>query len=93
VPRVLYFCREHPGRASHGSRRAKAAALEPARANRFRHPMLGMYVEYVFDFARAVWTSPLSWRDRFGCTWEVAGWALGAVTAGMRRSSASSTTG
>ncbi len=85
VPRALYYRRDHPGRASHGSRRARATALGPHRANRFRHPMLRMYVEYVFDFVRAVWTSPLSWRDRFGCLLEISGWLLSALRPGRWR--------
>ena len=85
VPRVLYFRREHPGRASHGSRRARAAALGPGRANRIRNPMVRMYVEYVLDFARAVWSAPVSPRERLWCLLEVAGWALSVVRPGRRR--------
>ena len=85
VPRVLYFRREHPGRASHGTRRARAAALGPGRANRIRNPMVRMYVEYVLDFARAVWSAPVSPRERFWCLLEVAGWALSFVRPGRRR--------
>ena len=85
VPRVLYFRREHPGRASHGSRRARAAALGPGRANRIRNPMVRMYVEYVLDFARAVWSAPVSRRERWWCLLEVAGWALSVVRPGRRR--------
>jgi glycosyltransferase involved in cell wall biosynthesis len=85
VPRVLYFRREHPGRASHGTRRARAAALGPGRANRIRNPMLRMYVEYVLDFARAVWSAPVSARERFLCLLEVAGWALSVLWPGRRR--------
>jgi glycosyltransferase involved in cell wall biosynthesis len=86
VPRVMYYRREHPDRASHGSRRARAAALGPARANRLRHPMARMYVEYVYDFARAVWAAPLSLRERLGCTVEIADWAWDAVKPGRWRS-------
>ena len=38
VPRVLYYCRQHADQASHGNRRAKAAALGPRRANRSGSP-------------------------------------------------------
>ena len=85
VPRVLYFRREHPNRASHGTRRARAATLAPGRANRIRNPMLRMYVEYVLDFARAVWLAPVTRRERFWCLLEVAGWVLSCLWPGRRR--------
>jgi glycosyltransferase involved in cell wall biosynthesis len=85
VPRILYFRREHPGRASHGTRRARAAALGPGRANRIRNPMVRMYVEYVLDFARAVWAAPVSTRERVWCLLEVARWALSVLRPGRRR--------
>jgi len=92
VPRVLYYCRQHTGQASHGNRRAKAAALGPARANRLVHPMVRMYAEYVLGFTRAVWTAPLSPRERWGCTWEVAAWMFSAWTSRWLRPSTRSAT-
>jgi glycosyltransferase involved in cell wall biosynthesis len=84
VPRILYYRREHAGRASHGSRRARAVALDPRRANRIRNPMLRMYAEYVLDFARAVWAAPIPVRERAWCLLEVAGWAISSLWPGRR---------
>ena len=43
VPEVLYFRRDHPGRASRaGNRRDRAAALDPRRRNPWRYPMVVM---------------------------------------------------
>jgi glycosyltransferase involved in cell wall biosynthesis len=85
VPHVLYYRRDHPRRASHGTRRERATALGPGRADRFRHPMIRMYAEYVGGFARAVWRAPLSRRERLACLVEVGGWALSCVVPRRRR--------
>jgi glycosyltransferase involved in cell wall biosynthesis len=85
VPEVLYFRRDHPGRASRaGTRQARAATLDPARSSRLRHPLARMYAEYVLGFVAAVWSAPLSGPDRARCFAEVGRWLLGRA-AGTRR--------
>jgi glycosyltransferase involved in cell wall biosynthesis len=75
VPEVLYYRREHPGRASRArSTRQVAANLDPRRADRLRHPLIRLYAEYVLGFLGAVWREPLSTVERARCTVEVARW-------------------
>ena len=83
VPKTLYFRRDHPGRASRaGDRRARAVALGPRRANRWRNPMLLMYAQYVLGFVSAVWRAPLSGPDRARCFLEIAGWLTSRLRPG-----------
>ena len=80
VPEVLYFRRDHPGRASRGrTTRQVAATLDPRRSDRFRHPLIRLYTEYVVGFLGAVWRAPLSVPERLRCTAEVAGWFVGRL--------------
>ena len=85
VPEVLYFRRDHPGRASRaGNRRDRAAALDPRRRNRWRYPMVGMLVEYVLGFLGAIRKSPIGLRDKARCLGEVGRWLLGFARPGRR---------
>jgi glycosyltransferase involved in cell wall biosynthesis len=87
VPEVLYLRRDHPGRATRaGSRRAQAAALDPRRAHRLRHPMAVMYAEYVLGFLSAIQRSSLGPVDRLRCLVEVGRWAGVVVRPGHRGS-------
>lgn len=74
VPQVVYYRRDHPDRASHGSRRTVAEALDPARRSRLRHPMPMMRVEYLWGFVAAVRRSRLGRRDRLRCYVELVRW-------------------
>jgi glycosyltransferase involved in cell wall biosynthesis len=86
VPEVLYFRRDHAGRATRaGGKRARAAVLDTKRADRLRHPMLRMYVEYIFGYLVAIRRAPLSFVDRVGCLFEVASWAIGHAAPSRRR--------
>jgi glycosyltransferase involved in cell wall biosynthesis len=88
VPEVLYFRRDHPDRASRASgRRAKAAVLDPKRANRWRHPMIRMYVEYVLGYVKAIRQARLSVIQSGRCLAEVAGWVLSCLWPGRKRRS------
>ena len=72
---VLYWRREHANRASRaGDHRAVAAALGPGRADRLRHPMARMYVEYVHGYVQAIRRAPLTSVERNRCLAEVARW-------------------
>ena len=87
VPEVLYLRRDHVGRATRaGSRRARAAVLDPRRSNRLRHPMLLMYAEYVLGFLVAIGKGRLSFRDRARCAAEVLNWLGGLLRSGRPRS-------
>jgi glycosyltransferase involved in cell wall biosynthesis len=59
-----------------GGLRDRAAVLGPERADRWRHPMVRMHVEYVLGFVRAVLTAPVSGVDRLRSLREVVGWLL-----------------
>ena len=75
VPEVLFFRREHPDRASHaGSVRRVCVQLEPRRANRWRYPLLLLYIEYLLGFFTAVARAPISSREKLRCYYEVARW-------------------
>jgi len=66
VPEFLYFRRDHPMRASRVGRdiRRRCARLDPARANRWRHPMVRLLAEYLLGYVSAIRRSPLSPSDR-----------------------------
>lgn len=83
VPRTLYFRRDHPDRASRAkTRRERAAALAPYRADRLRHPMALMYLQYILGFVTAIGRAPLSVADRRRCLAEVGGWLLNHLRQG-----------
>ncbi|MCD6639297.1 MAG: glycosyltransferase family 2 protein [Nocardioides sp.] len=83
VPQVLYFRRDHRGRATRaGSARDRAAVLDPRRANRLRYPMPYMYTEYVLGFFVAIAKGRLSLRDRVRCSLEVLRWLAQVARSG-----------
>jgi hypothetical protein len=76
-PDFLYFRRDHPMRTSRLGRnniRLRCSRLDPARANRWRHPLVRLMGEYVLGFVSAVRRAPLSARDRRRCMKEIALW-------------------
>jgi glycosyltransferase involved in cell wall biosynthesis len=86
VPEVLYFRRDHPQRASRAAgRRARAAVLDPERANRWRHPMARMYAEYVLGYLKAIRQARLGGVESARCFAEVSGWLLSSLSPGLRR--------
>lgn len=73
IPEVLYYRRDHPERASRAqSARDVLRKLDPARGNRFRHPLVRVYGEYVLGLVGAVMHAPLPWRERARCLRELA---------------------
>ena len=57
VPEFLYFRRDHPMRTSRVGRdniRRRCARLDPARANRWRHPLVRLIGEYLLGFVSAI---------------------------------------
>jgi glycosyltransferase involved in cell wall biosynthesis len=87
VPRVLYFRRDHPQRTERRSdrRRSRAAILDPRRANRLRHPMLRLYVEYVWGYVAAIRGAPISLTEKARCLGLVLWWALGHLRPGSAK--------
>lgn len=88
VPEVLYYRRDHPDRASRAAgHRARAAVLDPRRANRWRHPMIRLYLEYVLGYVTAIRQAPTGVVESGRCLAEVAGWLLSSLSPWRRRRS------
>jgi glycosyltransferase involved in cell wall biosynthesis len=93
VPEVLYYRRDHADRASRApDRRARAVVLAPERANRWRHPMLRMYVEYGLGFVTGIGQARLGPIASARCLVEVAGWAFSCLLPWRKRRSLESDT-
>jgi glycosyltransferase involved in cell wall biosynthesis len=87
VPDFLYFRRDHPMRTSRVGRnniRQRCARLDPARANRWRHPLVRLIGEYLLGFFSAILRAPLTPRNRWRCVKELAIWFAGHAN-GIRR--------
>ncbi len=92
VPHVLYYRREHPGRATYaGSARDRSVVLDPRRANRLRHPLPRIYAEYVLGFVGAIERAPLDAAVKARLFVELGEWfgraAFRGVTSKLRRNS------
>lgn len=87
VPEVLYFRRHHPNRAerTRPTRRARAVSLDPRRANRLRHPLVRLHVEYLWGYVRAIQRAPLSPLDRLRCYGHLVRWAASRALPGAAR--------
>ncbi len=83
VPQTLYFRRDHPNRASRASsRRLRAVALAPQRADRLRNPMVRLYLEYILGYVTAIRRAPMTVADRARCLVQVGGWLLSRLRPG-----------
>jgi hypothetical protein len=69
VPELLYFRRDHPHRAERAcsTTRSRSANMDPRRADRIRHPVVRLHVEYVLGLISAIRRAPLSVADRRAC--------------------------
>ena len=79
LPDFLYFRRDHPMRTSRVGRnniRRRCADLDPARANRWRHPVVRLVGEYLLAYLAAIWRAPLSPTDRWRCMKELSVWVV-----------------
>ena len=76
APEFLYFRRDHPGRTTRAGLdiRRRCTRLDPARANRWRHPIVRLLAEYLLGFLSAIQRAPLSPRDRWRCRWALLRW-------------------
>jgi glycosyltransferase involved in cell wall biosynthesis len=88
VPEFLYFRRDHPDRTTRvglDNIRQRCIRLDPARANRWRHPLLRLLGEYVLGFLSAIQRAPLNPRDRWRCRREFLIWLLSHANPMHRR--------
>ena len=78
TPEWLYFRRDYPDRTYNVSSkvRTRCAILDPARANRLRHPTVRLVGEYFWGYAAAIGRAPLSQPDRRACYGYLAQWIL-----------------
>lgn len=78
VPEHLYFRRDHPNRTERlgANPRLRCTRLDPKRANRWRHPLVRLFAEYLLGYATAIWRAPISWSDRIACWWTLLVWAV-----------------
>jgi len=82
TPDWLYFRREYPDRAYNTSPsvRDRCAILDPARANRLRHPTARLLAEYMWGYVAAIQRAPLSAADRRECHRDLTRWMLDRAT-------------
>lgn len=85
VPDWLYFRRDHPERAERAcpTVRSRCANMDPARADRLRHPLIRLYGEYIAGYIAAIRRAPLSSADRRECYRHLARWAGSRAHAGQ----------
>lgn len=79
VPDWLYFRRDHPGQNSRATMRHRCANMDPRRANRWRHPAVRLYGEYVWAYVSMIRRAPLSVADRRACYRYLAQWSASRV--------------
>jgi glycosyltransferase involved in cell wall biosynthesis len=84
VPEMLYFRRDHPDRAERAKPtiRARAANMDPRRADRLRNPTARLLAEYVAGFVGAIRRAPLSSADRRRCHFYLVEWMARRVMPG-----------
>ncbi|NKQ55746.1 glycosyltransferase family 2 protein [Amycolatopsis sp. K13G38] len=84
VPELLYFRRDHPGRAERANPtlRKRCANLDPKRADKLRHPMVRLLGEYVLGFVGAIRRAPLSAAERTECYRYLLEWATSRARGG-----------
>ena len=77
VPDFLYFRRDHPMRTSRATDiRRRCVRLDPARADRLRHPTVRLLGEYVLGYVRAIQHAPIKPEQRAACYRDLTIWIL-----------------
>lgn len=78
VPQWLFFRRDHPDRAEwkFTDARSWCSNLDPRRANRFRNPIVRLYLEYVWTYAEAIHRAPLTPADKHACYQHLMAWMI-----------------
>jgi glycosyltransferase involved in cell wall biosynthesis len=86
VPEVLFFRRDHPGRAERAqpSKRARSSNLDPVRRG-WRHPTARLLAEYVAGYVAVVARAPLTRSQRARCYGLLAAWAASRAVPGTSR--------
>jgi glycosyltransferase involved in cell wall biosynthesis len=76
VPDFLYFRRDHASRASRIGRnvRLRCTNLDPIRGDRWRHPLVRLFGEYLLGYVAAIRRAPISSADRWRCLGVLAVW-------------------
>lgn len=79
VPEVLYFRRDHSGRAerAYPTTRARCANLDPRRASPLSNPTPRLFAEYIGGYLRAIRDAPLSDAEKRQCYRHLAAWFVG----------------
>lgn len=69
IPEWLFFRRDHPARAEwkFTDARSWCTNLDPRRADRLRHPIARLYLEYVWTYVQGIRNAPLTSTDRRAC--------------------------
>lgn len=85
VPAALYYRRRHSNQAggSHQTIRQWCVTHDPRRADRLRHPVVRLLLEYVLAFVTAIHRAPLPAAERRRCYLALAGYLVDR--AGIRR--------
>jgi glycosyltransferase involved in cell wall biosynthesis len=94
VPDFLYFRRDHPTRTSRvgrGNIRLRCARLDPARASRWRNPVVRLVGEYLWGYVSAIWRAPIGAVDRMRCMKVLAVWLARRADPRRSRATAEST--
>jgi glycosyltransferase involved in cell wall biosynthesis len=84
VPELLYFRRDHPGRAERAnpSKRSRCINLDPRRANPLLNPTPRLLAEYIWGFVALVRRSPISAAERRECYRYLLQWLTSRVRPG-----------
>lgn len=82
VPQWLYFRREHPGQSGQAPMRRRCANMDPRRADRWRHPAVRLYGEYVWAYVSMIRRAPLSAADRRECYRYLSQWLTSRARGG-----------
>ena len=77
VPEWLYFRREHADLVTPLSVRERCVALDHRRANRLRHPIVRLYMEYFWSYIAAIHRAPLTSAERRECYRIFTSWLVG----------------
>jgi glycosyltransferase involved in cell wall biosynthesis len=87
VPELLFFRRDHPGRAERArpTKRARCANMDPKRADRLRHPTVRLLAEYVWGFVAAIRRAPISDAERRQCYRHLALWMASRTLPGSSK--------
>ena len=75
-PDHLYLRREHSERGGQASvsMRRMCSILDPARADRWRHPKVRLLGEYLTGYLAAIHRAPITRREKLACLWVMLVW-------------------